>query len=498
MSGKKIVIVGGGVAGLSAGIFAQRNGFESVILEKNAVAGGECTGWDRRGHHIDGCIHWLTGTLEGTRMNDLWKSVGALEGVEIFHPDSFLVFEHESGTVVFHRDLDRLERSWIELSPQDREAIEELCAALRRLRSFEIPVDKPKDLMSIPEKIRLVMSMKDAGPILQKYGKTDVREFADRFTHPALRAALGLALPEGYSATSVVFPLAIFSKGQASIPMGGSRAFALRMAEKYRALGGTIETSCEAVKLETGGGRVRKVVCGDGRGFEADYVVAACDAKVLYDRLLEGRHPDPAFERRFADPENYPLASEIMVSLGYEGTMEGRPRTLSFPTDPIEISGRTVARLQITHHGHEPSWAPAGHTVITCDINQFHDDYEAWNVLSRDREAYRREKQRIGTAVLGATQKRFPEMKDKLTLLDVVTPKTYERYCNAYRGAFMPFMLTTAGKMLDHPGKVKSLKNLFLSGQWLQPPGGLPVAVLTGKDTIMRICRKEKRVFAGL
>jgi len=32
---KKIVIIGGGVAGLSAGIFAQKNGFESTILEKH-------------------------------------------------------------------------------------------------------------------------------------------------------------------------------------------------------------------------------------------------------------------------------------------------------------------------------------------------------------------------------------------------------------------------------------------------------------------------------
>ena len=57
---RKIVIIGGGIAGLSAGIFAQLNGFESVILEKNKTLGGECTGWDRQGYHIDGCIHWLT------------------------------------------------------------------------------------------------------------------------------------------------------------------------------------------------------------------------------------------------------------------------------------------------------------------------------------------------------------------------------------------------------------------------------------------------------
>ena len=38
-STKKIIIIGGGVAGLSAGIFGQKNGFETVVYEKNAWTG---------------------------------------------------------------------------------------------------------------------------------------------------------------------------------------------------------------------------------------------------------------------------------------------------------------------------------------------------------------------------------------------------------------------------------------------------------------------------
>ena len=80
---KKIVIVGGGISGLTSGIFAQKYGFESIVLEKNSVAGGECTGWDRQGSYIDGCIHWLTGTKKNTELYDLWCEVGALDGIDI-------------------------------------------------------------------------------------------------------------------------------------------------------------------------------------------------------------------------------------------------------------------------------------------------------------------------------------------------------------------------------------------------------------------------------
>ncbi|HII79399.1 MAG TPA: NAD(P)/FAD-dependent oxidoreductase [Methanosarcina sp.] len=494
---KKIIIIGGGIAGLSAGIFAQKNGFESVILEKNHNLGGECTGWDRQGYHVDGCIHWLVGTKQGTPINDLWVTVGALGGVKIFHPESFLAFEHDGVTVHFYRDLDRLRSSWLELSPEDKDIIEDFCQTIKKLQSYETPVEKPEDLMTLMERIRLMISLKDAGAAMQKYGKISSKDYSNNFKHPALQAALSSFLPEGYSASFIFFALAAFTKGQASIPYGGSKALAMRMVERYLSLGGAIEAPCEAVELAISHKKVQHVTCHNGKTFEADYVIAACDAHVLYERLLKGKYPDHDFQMRYSNPADYPLASQILVALGYEGTVGTLPRSLSFQVVPFEIHQSTISRLTITHYRHEPAFAPEGHTLITCSINQFYADYEAWDALSRDYEAYNREKERIGKEVLQAIETRFPRMKGKLKVLDVATPKTYERYCNAYRGAFMPFFPTVRGKMMAHTGRIKELDNLLLTGQWLQPPGGLPVAAITGKDTIMRLCIQEKKPFVN-
>ena len=491
----KIVIIGGGIAGLSAGIFAQKNGFESVILEKHNFLGGECTGWDRQGYHIDGCIHWLVGTKEGTPIHDLWNAVGALDGVEIYHPESFLAFEYDGIRVNLYRDLDWLKSSWLELSPQDEAAINNFCSTVKQLQSFETPVGKPEDMMGLMEKIKLMLSMKDAGKVMQKYGKISLAEYARTFKHPALREALTSFLPEGYSASTVFFALAAFSKGQASIPYGGSKKFAQRMVKRYLSLGGDIEAPCEAVELSIEGNKVLRVISGSGKAFEADYYIAACDAHVLFEKLLKGKYSDPEFQKRFNNPEDYPLASEIRIAIGYEGRMDEIPRTLRFPTAPININGKPINYLTITHYGYEPDFAPAGHTLITCSINQFHADYDAWNALSEDSSAYSREKTRIGKEVIAGIEKRFHHMSGKLKLLDVATPKTFERYCNAYRGAFMPFLPTIKGKMMIHTGRIKGLENIFLSGQWLQPPGGLPVALITGKDTIMRLCKMKNKSF---
>ena len=495
---KKIVIAGGGIAGLSAGIFAQKNGYESMILEKNTNIGGECTGWDRRGYHIDGCIHWLVGTKKGTQLRKLWDLTGALDGVEIYEPESFLAVEYENTTVHFYKDLDRLEKSWLEISSRDENIITEVCDDIRRLWSFEIPAEKPFDMMSLSEKAKHFIKMGKAGPVLQKYSKLSVSDLANKFSHPALRTAISSFMPDGdYCAYSVIFPLSVFTSDQASIPYGGSKALAERMKDKYISLGGHIKTSFEVTEALIEKGSVTGVIAKSGELIKADHFIAACDPSVLYGKLLKGRYADNAYLKRFNDDKSYPLASNIYIGIGYQGTFMDIPRTLRFQVDGIGITQdeKSLSYLQLTHYAYEPDFAPSGCTVLTIAINQFKTEIDRWFKLSSDKEAYKSEKQRIGEEVIKAVGSRFPHMKGKLQLLDVATPYTYHRYCNAYRGAFMSFLPTVGSKMLNHTGEIKGLSNIYLSGQWLQPPGGLPVAVITGRDTIMRICKKDGTTF---
>ena len=93
----EILIIGGGVAGLSAGIYAQLNGHHATICERQKMTGGNLTGWQRGEYHIDNCIHWLTGTNPNTNLYKMWTDLGALGDVKVYQPD--LLYTYEEGGV---------------------------------------------------------------------------------------------------------------------------------------------------------------------------------------------------------------------------------------------------------------------------------------------------------------------------------------------------------------------------------------------------------------
>ena len=64
MSDKSVIIIGGGIAGLSVGCYAQMNGYRTQIFEMHNRPGGLCTSWQRKGYNIHSGIHLLVGCGE--------------------------------------------------------------------------------------------------------------------------------------------------------------------------------------------------------------------------------------------------------------------------------------------------------------------------------------------------------------------------------------------------------------------------------------------------
>jgi phytoene dehydrogenase-like protein len=364
---------------------------------------------------------------------------------------------------------------------------------IRIMQSMVIPVNQPVDMMPLGEKLKMLRALMGAGGILTKNSRTSCAAYAKRFKHPALQRLIAQRVTPYFSILAFIFGMGNFSGGNGAIPAGGSRGMVDRMEKRYRELGGAAYTGMTAEEIIIRDGRARGVRFAGGGIVNADYVIASCDVHVTLKKLLNNRYADKRFEYRYRRPREYPVLSSFRAAFGVREDLRDYPHALVFEIEPLTVGVSSFPSLGMRHYAYQRDFAPPGCTTLTVAFNQTAEDYDFWEKLyAGDREKYAEEKNRIAGAVQERLERRFPEFRGKIEFLDAASPATYHRYTGAYQGAWMSFMMTPKTKMMMHRGVVRGLQNFLLSGQWLQPPGGLPVAALYGKYTIQRICKQEK------
>lgn len=80
-------------------------------------------------------------------------------------------------------------------------------------------------------------------------------------------------------------------------------------------------------------------------------------------------------------------------------------------------------------------------------------------------------------------------------MIDVATPMTWVRFTGNWRGAYEGWYTTTETFMLQMSKILPGLANFFMAGQWVNPGGGQPTAVVSGRHTIQMICKNDKKRF---
>lgn len=435
---KKITIIGGGVAGLSAGIHAQIAGLSSVIYEKNPLAGGQCMGWNRRNHHIDNCIHWLTGTKKGTDLYKLWETVGALgDEVEMVSHNKFYTSTLGEKSITLWNDLERTKAELLEFAPEDSVEINKFMKFVKLAHCAAPPVKKPMDMMNIFDYVSMGMKMSDLGKVMAEYGKMDMADFADRFTNPLLRKTMSDYIVKDFTVQCFIFSYGAMTSGNGGIPLKGSLEMIHRMIKRYKDLGGSLHTNSSVERILIKDNKAYGVKLADGSVIEADYVICATDVGHTFGALLDASFMNGKMKKLYETPKDYLVysATQLAFSIDEDAIDSG---ITFFDCPPFKLANKTISRMSVNSFRYDPYFAPKGKTVLQVSFLQWEEDFSYWKSL--DSKGYLKAKLELANTVQKIIQKTFPNTKENIEWLDGWTPITYERYCNSYHGAYMAFM----------------------------------------------------------
>jgi len=501
MAEQSILIIGAGIAGLSAGCYGQMNGYRTRILEMNNLPGGLCTAWQRKGYTFDGCIHWLVGTNPKSSINRVWKELGATMERGVVEHEEFMRIEGPDGkTLILYTNIDRLEEHLLALSPADAGLIRPMTAAMRRIAGLDIPLGEPEK--SLKSLIQLVGALPVLG-LIRKWSAVTTREYFSRFQDPFLRETLQSAFDmDDYPMTVMMMPLAYMHQRNAGYPIGGSLEFSKSIERRYLSLGGEITYKARVdhilVEADSGGtARAMGVRLSDGVEIFADVVVSAADGYATIFNMLEGKFINDTIRGYYRDlPIFRPV---VQISLGVKRDFRGTPSLANFILEkPVTIAGETRQTIGFRHLSFDPGMAPAGKSVLISTINS---DYDYWKKLAEDRERYEAEKQQAAITVINELDQHFPGLKDDIEVVDIATPLTTERYTGNWRGSIEGWMVNTRtmGMMMGTERGMKKtlpgLDNFYMVGQWVEPGGGIPPSAASGRSLIQRLCKKDGKKF---
>ncbi len=489
---KKIVIIGGGVAGLSTGIFAQMNGYDAEVVEMHTIPGGQCTAWIKKGYKFDYCLHWLVGTAKG-QFHNLWKETNVINNTTtiVDHEIHTRMVNDKGEDFIIYSNIDRWEEYLLKIAPSDAKGIRKMCNDMRRGGSFE-PVDDGDGIKGKIKKYIAKLKIIPLLPLFIKYGKKNCDAyFKDlNFKDPKLTYFLNKSYgARNFSAIAFIMMLGWFHRKNAGYLIGGSLPLAKRMADKYRSLGGKLTLGKKVEKIMVENNTATGVVLSDGTIIKGDYVITAADGHASIFNMLEGKYLSKEIKEAY---ESWSVFTPLVqVSFGINAEIPSEYPIQSFMHERKSIGFTDLKYgFSLMNYYFDPTMAPEGKSVL---VLRFESPWEIWKDLKE--EEYKLEKEKIKSDATAILESIYPEIRGKIEVTDVATPLTDVRYTGVWKGSYEGFSPTPENIIKQLKNTLPGLDNFYMAGQWLYPGGGLPPSVMSGKVVIRQICKKDKKSF---
>jgi phytoene dehydrogenase-like protein len=511
-----VVIIGGGISGLTSAALYSRFGMSVCLLEMDARPGGYVAGFRRKDYRFDSAIHWLNQCGPKGYVTQVFKAIGT------DYPKAEVqkkIRRYRGGDVDYlvTNTPDDFMEDLIRDFPKDEKGIRKFFKHAKRIaKSFDNynRISRTMDTMNLFEKAIRGMKMLNFAipfiPHISYHGDEGVKKGLSKYFKEPKLIQLFAAEPD---LLSCLIPIAwAYIEDFQTPPEGGSQTFAEWLLHVIREYNNDVFFKSRVTQVLVEDGKTTGVRF-DHRGNEfevkAKYVIAACDVETLYERMLPEGTASPKMIDNLRNAELY--ASAVTLNIGLNCTAE----SLGFGEEMIYLANQDPSLTRKEHGNGDPltsgihmlaattrdkSLAPAGKGTLTVFIPGFIDQYDRWKTEFDEHgnvvrgEAYNNLKQEIADILIKRIERELKIcLKENIAYLDIATPITHERYTGNRGGTMMGARPGKANMQANVAHYKTPVKNLYLSGHWAELGGGVPVAVRAAMNTTLLVLQKENK-----
>ena len=518
---KKVIVIGGGIAGLASAALLARDGYEVTLLEKNASLGGRAGTWSSKGFRFDTGPSWY---LMPEVFDHFYKLLGTSSDEQLqlskLDPGYRVLFEGDltkTGTRKKPTKLDvRADReknlaAFEKMEPGSRPAMERYLESARD--TYEIA--KERFLYTSFEKFSPLVraNVLKRTPKLVRLLRESLADFAARHvSDPRLQQVLGypaVFLGSSPFITPSMYHLMSYLDLEDGVlyAQGGFAKVIETIANLARAEGVVVipgaEVSSILTSVNPAGNRKKARVqgveyiasTGAKRTLVADYVVSAADLHFSETKLLP-----PALqtypEKWWAD--RVPGPSAVLVYLGVKGEVPSlEHHTLLFTKDWNDNFGRIFneptsvpdpASLYVCKpSATDAEVAPKGDTNLFILVPIPADVSIGKGGIDGKGDA---QVEQIADAAIAQISEwaGVPDLAERITVRRTIGPGDFAKDLNSWKGSALgPSHILSQSAFFRAGNVSKKVDGLFYAGGSTIPGIGLPMCLISAEIVLKRM-----------
>ncbi len=519
MKKKEYIVVGGGIAGLTAAVYLSKEKKDVLLIEKNEKCGGLMNSFERDGFHFEGGARALVNSgLVIPMKEELGLNINFLKNqISVGIENEIFKIEGEESLLDYEKLLKKLyPQSVAEINVLIDE-IKKVINDLKVLYGADNPLfsKTKKDITMIPSVFKWLIKFFHT---IYRINKLNIpmEKYLSKII--ANNSLFDVFSQHFFKGTPAFFSLSYFALYNDYIyPENGVGGFTQKICEKIKEYGSEVLTNTSIVKVYA---REKIIEDINGNQYQYEKLIWAADLKKLYsiidfedlpakyknkfikekDLILSSKGAESVFTLFAAVNEPVSTFSNITSAhLFYTPSKQGlgnthrqrlkdilsnwdninKDKIFSWLDDFIKLNTFEVSMPALRN----PKLAPEGKTGI---IISFLADFDLFEIIKKD-GWYGEFKNKIEDKVIEVFSSTiFPFLKEKLIFKFSASPITLFERVDSSEGSIVGWSfenkIPTVDNMMKMNDSVKtSIPSIFKVGKWAYSPAGGPTAIMTGR-----------------
>ena len=276
------------------------------------------------------------------------------------------------------------------------------------------------------------------------------------------------------------------------ISTGGMQSFADLIVRYIRENGGEVYLGKRISRIRVENGQATGVEMQNGTFIPAHWVVSAADLHQTCLELIE-RNQIPS---TMLDKLDRALPSESLfaVFLGLHGSLDLTAALKRFIESHVVFTCADGKYIQLVWLSKDDSTAapPGKQALFIAALSPFED----WQPLKDDQQAYRVQKTAYADDLITRAEEFLPGLRAHIDVQEAASPLTYERYTSNWHGSTSGWNWNPKDAPHFELAKDLPIKHFYPVGHYVYNPGGVPTAMITAWYIAQIMTRQTKTMKA--